>query len=351
MDPGAHEPGSGGASSTAGSSSSGEPGGNASTGGVTGGSAGSTTVDVDAGAQPLLPNNGVDAGVVVSTGIDVTLSEEIANPDLVPTTLDEGVVLSEESYAVADVMEPAFKVVTPSASYWLLKRAGAIVKAVDTLVDGSGDWIAQSSQAISRGLPSLGSCCEVGSPDLADLPVMTTVEDESKRSNDRVRLISESEDGAWRLRWDFFLTHVTLRIERAAKPFNFTYRGVPGAELNSGDPGDRLVTPTGAIYGTEVGMEQDILAYEAGGELAERWDGPVEWTYFFDVVTKHSLFLIQHHDDAAIDRYQVLGDTAVMRFGTQPAGDEPRTFSFGFVGDNVHQLVVEQVERAVAIDP
>jgi hypothetical protein len=185
----------------------------------------------------------------------------------------------------------------------------------------------------------------------ADLPLMNTIEDAAKRSNDRVRLISESEDGAWRLRWDFLLTHVTLRIERSAAPFNFTYRGVPGETLDMGDPGDRLVTPTGAIYGTTVGMEQDILAYEAGGELAEHWQRPVEWTYFFDVTTKHSLFLIQHHDDEAIDRYQVLGDTAVMRFGTQPAGDEPRTFSFGFVGDNVHQLVVEQVERAVAIDP
>jgi hypothetical protein len=309
------------------------------------------SLEADAGTDPVPLGNDEDAGVSVPTGIDVTLSEELANTDLVPTTLDEGVVLTEESYALADAMEPAFKIATPSASYWLLKRAGAIVKAVDTLVDGSGDWIGQSSQAQPRGLPSLGTCCEVGSPDLADLPVMTTVEDESKRSNDRVRLISESEDGTWRLRWDFFLTHVTLRIERAAKPFNFTYRGVPGAELNAGDPGDRLVTPTGAIYGTQVGMEMDVLAYEAGGELADRWEGPVEWTYFFDVVTKHSLFLIQHHDDEAIDRYQVLGDTAVMRFGTQPAGDEPRTFSFGFVGDNVHQLVVEQVERAVAIDP
>lgn len=307
--------------------------------------------DVDAGGGVVVPPIGeTDAGVIGPVAIDPTLSAELSNVDLIPTTLDEGVVLSEELFSVADTMEPVFKIVTPSASYWLLRRAGAIVKAVDTLVDGSGDWIGESSQAQSRGLPSLGTCCEAGAAD-ADLPVMTTVEDVSKRSNDRVRLISESEDGAWRLRWDFLLTHVTLRIERADKAFNFTYRGVPGATLDMGDPGDRLVTPTGAIYGTAVGMEQDILAYEAGGELAEYWQGPAEWTYFFDIVTKHSLFLIQHHDDEAIDRYQVLEDTAVMRFGTQPAGDDPRTFSFGFVEDNVHQLVVEQVERAVAIDP
>jgi hypothetical protein len=332
--------------------------GNAASGTMNSGNAGNEpgmgSPGSDAGSSIAEPGNDADGGggVAEPTEIDVTASEELANLDLIPTTLDEGVNATEEMYSLpGGAQEPAFKIVTPSASYWLLRRAGAIVKAVDTLVDGSGDWIGESSQAQVRGLPSLGTCCEAGSPGSADLPVMTTVEDVSKRSNDRVRLISESEDGTWRLRWDFFLTHVTLRIERAAKPFNFTYRGVPGVTLDMGDPGDRLVTPTGAIYGTQVGMQQDILAYEPGGELAEYWQGPVEWVYFFDVTTKHSLYLVQHDDDDSTDHYQVLEDTAVMRFGSQPAGEEPRTFSFGFIDDNVHQLVVEQVERAVAIDP
>lgn len=310
------------------------------------------TTQVDAGFVEPNPTGGTDAGTVGSEGIDPTLSQELANEDLVPTTLDDGIQLSEELHALDDnVQEPAFKIATPNGTFWLLARSAAIVSAHDTAAEGSGDWIGRSSLAMTRGLPSLGGCCEVGTPEGLGLPEMITVEDEGSRRNERVRLISQSHDGAWRLRWDFLLTHVTLRVERAPEPFGFTYRGAPGGTLDTADPGDRMVTPTGAIYGTSVGMNEDLLPYEPTGSLAGYWNGPAEWVYFFDVVSRYSLFLVQHADDSVTDRYEVLGDTAVMRFGSQTGAQQASSFSFGFVSTNVHQLVVEQVERAVAIDP
>jgi hypothetical protein len=221
---------------------------------------------------------------------------------------------------------PTFEIHTPTASYWLLKSAAAIVSITDS---SETEWINFSSVRPNRGVPDLGGCCQPGDPSKLGLPTMSTDLDPSFTvTYSHLRLISKADDCSYELVWDFFLTHFTLTINRAAKAFGFTYRGVPGGSLNSSD---QLLLSTG-------GPRSTLTPFS--GALS----GPVQWANFTHPADNHSLFLIQHSDDSLPDSYRIAdGDTSMFVFGGGQLTQTPIRFSLGIIDRSDAQAVYDRV--------
>jgi hypothetical protein len=222
---------------------------------------------------------------------------------------------------------PAFEIHTPMANYMLLKSQAAIVSILDS---GSQEWINFSSgYRPNRGVPNLGGCCQPSSAEESG-PVMTTVVDPKMMvTSTHVRFISKSADESFWLVWDFFLTHFTLTINRAAKPFGFTYQGVPGAGLDSGD---QIAFSDGTVQRASNPRNRDL-------------SGPAEWVYLTHPANKHSLFLLQHFDDALADPYRIAdGDTPSFTFGGGQISQTPVRFSLGLIESCDARTVRKRIE-------
>jgi hypothetical protein len=228
---------------------------------------------------------------------------------------------------------PAFEIHTPTASYWLLKSAGAIVEITDQ--DGR-KWIGFSSgYRPNRGVPNLGGCCQPGDPAKLGTPAMSTVLDEGSASLTHLRLVSKplDADDYW-LVWDFYLTHVTVTINRAEQPFGFTYHGIPGGNL---DPQDQLVLSTGVTRSASTAFADDL-------------PGPVEWAYLTspDSDANSSLFLIQHADDSVPESYLVADtNSSKFVFGGGQLTQTPIRYSLGVVDSVEHAAVSERLQFVV----
>ena len=249
-------------------------------------------------------------------------------PDIYDSPVQGDITYSAgASWDIDGAQWPAFEIHTPTASYWLVKSAAAIVSINDT----SGlQWINFSSGfRPNRGVPNLGGCCQPGDPAKLGLPTMTTeIDPLFTVTSNHLRLISKSDDGSYWLVWDFFQTHFTLTINRAAKAFGFTYRGVPGGAFGSAD---QLVLSSGT-------MRSATLSYS--GDLP----GPSEWAYFSHPVVQQSLFLIQHSDDTLPDTYQIAdGDSAMFVFGGGKITQTPIRFSLGLVNSCDDQVVRDRI--------
>jgi hypothetical protein len=158
---------------------------------------------------------------------------------------------------------------------------------------------------------------------------VTTVRDDDSQTPTHLRLTSVSEDGLWQWVWDFYVTHVTLTVNRAVLPFGFAYQGVPGGSLGVED---RLVTNAGVSQGARSSFNAELA-------------GPVEWAYLADTTLGRSIFALQHQDDALPERYQVRdNDTSLFIFGNGLIGVLPMRFSLGIVPSVNHQAVTERVE-------
>ena len=274
--------------------------GNAGSGGD-GSGAGSGGTGGDAGSLPLdLPNTPVTGTFTVST---------------------------EASWEVDGVFVPTFEIHTPSASYWFVQSLGEIVSMVDAAQGQTQgkQWIDFSSGFRPlRGLPSYGT--------FADAEAMNTTLDEDSRTPTHLRLLSESESGAWRVVWDFYPTHVTLTVNEAPLPYGIAYRGVPGGLL---DADDRFAAGGGA---EQSAMTSSVVD----------WGGPAEWAYVTDPALDRSLFAIQHGDDATTDRYQVKdNDSAMISFGDGALTRLPLRFSFGIVPSSSYEAVKARVDFVV----
>ena len=272
------------------------------------------------------------------TGSSGALAPDL--PDIVNSPVHGQITYSAgASWDIDGEQVPAFEIHTPTANYWLVKSAAAIVSITDTT---GVQWINFSSGfRPNRGVPNLGGCCQPGNPQKLGLPLMTTELDPSfTTTSTHLRLISQSEDAGYWLVWDFFLTHFTLTVNRAEKAFGFTFRGVPGGVINAAD---QLVLSSGQTL-------SPLSPYS--GALS----GREQWVYYKHPMSKHSLFLIQHTGDALTDSYQVAdGDTAMWTFG----GDQskrfitqtPIRFSLGLMDSTTDTAVTERIRFVVsAID-
>jgi hypothetical protein len=263
-----------------------------------------------------------------ATGLGGTSSGAGGLPDI-----DNSPVLGEITYSAGASWDidgaqwPAFEIHTPTANYWLVKAAAAIVSITD---NSQIQWINFSSGfRPNRGVPNLGGCCQPGNPTKLGKPTMTTEVDPSFTvTSSHLRLVSKSEDASYWLVWDFFLTHFTLTINRAAAPFGFTYRGVPEGALGATD---QLVVAGGT-------------SRSAANPFTTTLPGPSGWAYLTHPATKHSLFLIQHSDDTLSDTYRIAdGDTAMFVFGNGLMEKTPVRFSLGLVDSCDDQAVSKRI--------
>ena len=136
--------------------------------------------------------------------------------------------------------------------------------------------------------------------------------------------------------WDFYLTHVTITLNRVETPYGFTYRGVTGSQL---DTTDRLRFPDGSSRDANNAWSGDL-------------PGPAEWIYFADPTLGHSLYLIQHADDALAESYQVADqDSAKFVFGNAQSLTLPIRFSVGLIDSTEHADVAERVDFVLGATP
>lgn len=290
-------------------------------GGVSG--AGGTSSSLDGGAS-----KGGSGGT--STGPAPDLPDIANSPVQGEITYSAGA-----SWDIDGTQWPAFEVHTPTASYWLVKQAAAIVSIVDSV---GQQWINFSSGfRPNRGVPNLGGCCQPGNPAKLGLPTMTTQIDPAFTvTSTHLRLVSKAADESYWLVWDFFLTHVTVTINRAQSAFGFTYRGVPGGSLTSTD---RLVLSSGASQSATVPWTGDL-------------PGTAEWAYLSDPTEQESLFLIQHTGDNVPESYQIAdGDSAMFVFGGGHLTQTPVRFSLGLINAPDDKSVRDRITFVVGATP
>ena len=281
-------------------------GGASSVGGVTG-----TTSMAGGSSGQGGSGQGGTAGAGGAAGAAGTTGGPASDlPDISDSPVQGAITYSADaSWDIDGTPWPAFEIHTPTASYWLVKADAAIVSISDS---SQLQWINFSSGfRPNRGVPNLGGCCQPGNPTLLKLPMMSTEVDPSFTvTSSHLRLISKSADNAYQLVWDFFLTHFTLTVNRAANAFGFTYRGVPGGTLGSTD---QLVMSNGTAQSALISYSGDL-------------PGPAEWAYLSHPATQHSLFVMQHSDDALPD-----GDTGMFVFGSGKITQLPIRFSLGLI--------------------
>jgi hypothetical protein len=219
---------------------------------------------------------------------------------------------------VNDVAEPTFEIHSPTASYWVVKSLGSIVSITDGSKVDQRQWVAYSSGFRPlRGVPGFGS-----------LPGISTVLDVESQTLGHVRLNCRSQSGDWQWVWDFYLTHVTLTVNRAPRAYAFSYRGVPGGAL---DDADKLVLSSGVVQSAKNSYS---------GELP----GPSEWAYLADTTLGRSLFMIQHTDDDLSERFQVKdSDSALLSFGDGALVRTPQRFSLGLIDSATHSALESRV--------
>ncbi len=329
-----------GGASNAGSSSGGTAGFGGlpmSTGGAQSGAGGSSTVSGGSAGEGGTTGEGGATGYCASipAGTDCIAPDL---PDLPIPPVAGGISYSEgASWDIEGVQVPAYEIHTPTANYWLVKSAAALVEITD---NAGRKWISfSSSYRPKRGVPNLGGCCQPGDPALLGMPQMTTVVDSQSVTLTHLRLVSKPVDGDYYwLVWDFYLTHVTITVNRAEEPFGFTYHGVPGGNL---DPEDQLVLSTGESESALVGYADDL-------------PGPVEWIYMTGPSpnANSALFLIQHDDDSLAESYGVAdSNSAKFTFGGGKRTETPVRYSLGIVDSVAYSDVSDRVEYVLENTP
>jgi len=159
-----------------------------------------------------------------------------------PTPADEpaAVLLTEDAVDDSANGLPAFKIETPSATYFLEKMGGGLSSLVDR--DGN-DWIGfhpkQGTGAGGeyRGFPN-AVYKQGGNYFHAINTGADRVNTRVERVEDRyVSIIAESNDGQWQARYEFFATHCTFTVTKMpqGKKYWVLYEGAPGGELNLDD--------------------------------------------------------------------------------------------------------------------
>jgi hypothetical protein len=223
----------------------------------------------------------------------VLLAGIAAGPFLVQTLSAAEVTISEADYEG----RPQYKVVTPSATWFLDRRAGGFSRLIDR--DGR-DWIGFRKEPLSRfpdsvaagyrGIPNL--VFGKDNPDAgAGHPGFDQCE--STLVNGHViRTVSKS--GRWAWTWTFEADTARMRMERApsGSKWWFLYEGAVGGRWS----------PQTHYWGTDQGgprREQPDIAQQQ----FDLW----RWAYFGDDTCSRVLFIGQGQPDALPDTLWYLG--------------------------------------------
>jgi hypothetical protein len=232
-----------------------------------------------------------------------------------------------------------FKIETSLATFYLDKQGAAIASIVDR--DGH-DWISfrpdpQSRSAGEfRGFPNA-----VGHPAGAyfhPLNRQTSVAKTwvERKSPDRVSIVAESGNGLWAGRYDFFTTHCTFTMTKMPSDGSYwiLYEGTPGGSYDDTD-----------WWMTSAVKERQPLTTNHEGDIPAP-----EWIAFGDANLNRALFLLNHQDDNAPDRfYQMQKEMTVFGFGRHRGEHHfktvPRSFSIGIVETTGHAEIGRAAEN------
>jgi len=268
-------------------------------------------------------------------------SETDHSPPTTPKSPAKFVRLDEDGSDPSAGGLPAYRVETPSATYYLEKRGGGLSSLVDR--DGN-DWLG------FEPTPGSGSAGEYrGFPNAVHQQAgnhfhplnegtdrcRTRVLD---RERSHVSIEATSESGKWQARYDFYPDALTFTMTRMPAGFRYwvLYEGTPGGSFE-----DRDWWMTGS---------SDIrhpMTEPHEGDLP----GP-EWIAFGDAerdVTR-SLVLLHHQDDSHPDRfYQMRHEMTVFGFGreglTKYLDSVPQSFTIGLVESTRHEAISNRVRE------
>ncbi len=202
--------------------------------------------------------------------------------------------------------QKSIRVRIPAATYYYHKQGAAFASIIDK--DGN-DWLSykpgvgarskSGSGGKYRGLPNMGypeGYCHPGKTVSSSIL--------ANSGGDKVSIISESDDGKMKCRWDIYFAHATMTVIKMRAPYWFLYEGTPGGKLN---------------------VESDFCVRGDGTKtlLSEKWEGDLsdsgiggEWLYFADPAVNRSFYIVNHNDDDAIDSYWAMnGEMTVFGFG------------------------------------
>ncbi len=207
---------------------------------------------------------------------------------------------------------PTWKIATPAAQYFYHKVSGGFASLIDR--EGN-DWVSfhpsNGPEGEYRGIPNIAPVnWHPGRPDgkkptqiIHDGPL-------------RLRLLTETEDEAWRAVWDIFPQYATMTLlKKGEEPYWILYEGTPGGTF---DMTDYFVTSHGLVF-------DDMAKWE--GADNDYWNedlpGP-EWVYFGDANLDRVMYYALHEDNQAVEEFWNFGQggMTVWGFGRGPRAED-----------------------------
>jgi hypothetical protein len=225
---------------------------------------------------------------------------------------------------------PMYKIETETATYYLEKAGAGLASMIDR--DGN-DWISFRPDPGSRaggefrGFPNAvhQQAGNYFHPKNQSTENSSTTVDHA--GPDRVTLSAVSGNGLWAGRYDFHPTHCTFTMTKMPEGYKYwiLYEGTPGGSYDDDD-----------WWMTSAVKERRPLTENHEGDIP----GP-EWIVFGDPKLQRVIFLLNHQDDDAPDRfYQMEKKMTVFGFGRHRGekhlASVPRSFSIGFLETTDH---------------
>lgn len=248
------------------------------------------------------------------------------------------IAITEEEY----LGYPHFKVVTPSATYYISKQSGGCSSMIDK--DGN-DWVkfsrtgnnppANSADSDFRGIPNLvyqGVDDGVGHP--VGLNKCTTV----KIAQNKLHVTSNS--GLWEFSWTFEDDHAVISVEKAdpSRNYWFLYEGPVAGKWS----------PATHYWGTDgTGIRTDKPLINSSVV-----NGNWQWAYFGDEDADRCFYVSMVEKDEKNDFFAYMGNYNTMglsspdgmnvfgfgRSGAVPQMNEPNQFIFGFYEKKLNMI-------------
>ncbi len=200
---------------------------------------------------------------------------------------------------------PAYKILTPSATYYLEKTGGGLSSMIDR--DGN-DWLnfhpkkGSGAGGEYRGFPNAvhqqgGNYFHAKnrSTDLVKTEVKCAVED-------HISIEVRAVKGSWAAQYDFYLDHCSFMITKKPqdKKYWILYEGTPGGRFDLND-----------WWMTSESKDSKPLTKKHEKDIPQ-----TEWIAFGDQRLKRSLVLLNHQDDEHPDYfYQMKNKMTVFGFG------------------------------------
>ncbi len=238
---------------------------------------------------------------------------------------------------------PAFKIETPSATYFL-EKSGA---GLSSLIDKDGhDWLGFHPKPGSgaageyRGFPNAVHQ-QAGNyfhpRNQATDPATTKV---AYAGKERVTITADSSNGLWAGRYDFFPSHCTftMTLMPADKKYWVLYEGTPGGQYDDDD-----------WWMTSASKERRPLTVNHEGDIPAP-----EWIAFGDKRLERALLLLHHEDDNHPDYfYQMNRQMTVFGFGRQKLtkylDQVPQRFSIMLRETTRHDRLEEQAKALLKL--